>query len=248
MKVINRAQLLAEVGDPLVAYQAGPDDICLLADNYWATISAEDGVLSGALAVLKGSVDGAELIGELESVSQENGLELSWLSVDGKLDIAARPEWKYRSDWVWMWAQRVVGGEGYDLVNLDDLSDAEEINNFAIPLNPLFEGSPGHGMNLFWVGARGDDGGLIGCGTVRETQAGFGHIAGIIVDPEHRGRGLGSAIVAELSRKMLERDPAVTISAYAENENAICVYEKLGFKLAHRFSAWATKPRPAEPK
>lgn len=240
MKVVSRAQLLADAADPLAAYQTGEDDICLLGEGFWATVSAERPGLGGALVFAQKPVDADAVLAELTRLSKAKGLELCWLSAEGDFEITQEP-WTRGDQWVWMWAQRVVAEGSFDFVELDDDADAQEILDFAMPLNPLFEGMPGQGINEFWVGARDGDR-LIGCGTARRTPAGYGYLAGILVDPAYRGRGLGSAIIAELSRRFLETDPVVTLSAYSKNKSAISVYRRLGFNLAHEFSSWLTRP------
>ena len=63
-------------------------------------------------------------------------------------------------------------------------------------------------------------------------------LAGIVVDPDHRGRGLGRGIVAVATRRALAerrlrgaRPPAITLHTRSANAAALVAYEAAGFRV-----------------
>jgi ribosomal protein S18 acetylase RimI-like enzyme len=63
-------------------------------------------------------------------------------------------------------------------------------------------------------------------------------LAGIVVAPEHRGRGIGRGLVAVATRRALEArrslgepDPAVTLHTRAANAGALVAYGAAGFRV-----------------
>ncbi len=76
---------------------------------------------------------------------------------------------------------------------------------------------------------------------LHRTAAGAGHLTGIVVDPAHRGQGLGTAVTAGLTRAAIERParmPGVsTLGMYSDNDSARPLYRRLGYRSAHAFSS-----------
>jgi ribosomal protein S18 acetylase RimI-like enzyme len=67
-------------------------------------------------------------------------------------------------------------------------------------------------------------------------------LAGIVVDPEHRGRGVGSGMVAAAVRDALaEGAPAVTLHVREDNGPALAAYRSAGFAHAE---PWRLALRP----
>ncbi|HEC07355.1 MAG TPA: N-acetyltransferase [Thiolapillus brandeum] len=56
-------------------------------------------------------------------------------------------------------------------------------------------------------------------------------IGNVVVDPAHRGRGMGKAIVSHMLEKVFERYdlPEVRISVFSENTPALLLYSGCGF-------------------
>ena len=55
-------------------------------------------------------------------------------------------------------------------------------------------------------------------------------IAGVYVDRQHRGHGIGAGMIATLSRQLLEQGlPVVSLHVRDDNESAIAAYRRAGF-------------------
>lgn len=78
--------------------------------------------------------------------------------------------------------------------------------------------------------------GAVWCRLLKGEEKGFAHLdeqtpeLGIAVSPEHRGRGLGTALLAHLLEKAKELYPAVALSVSPKNR-AIELYRRLGFEV-----------------
>ncbi|USR92469.1 GNAT family N-acetyltransferase [Phormidium yuhuli AB48] len=105
---------------------------------------------------------------------------------------------------------------------------------------------------LWWVEAQHDDeGGFphrrrpLGClwlGNAVDQIDGdrHAHIFLLYVDPDHRRRGIGSALVHHAETWARRRgDRQLGLQVFAENQRAIHLYEKLGYRT---FSHWMVKP------
>ncbi|MBB2891275.1 GNAT family N-acetyltransferase [Flexivirga oryzae] len=142
-------------------------------------------------------------------------------------------------DWDWLWTDvappRLAAEDA--LVPLDDLRDAADITALNELGNPSAESEPGTGRTEVWLGAR-ERGRLVAAGAIHRTPGGAPHLAGIVVDPQLRGRGLGLALTAALTRWAIASDGVCTLGMYADNDRARGVYERLGFTVAR---AWASR-------
>lgn len=149
-------------------------------------------------------------------------------------------------DWDWMWTCEnppQLAAED-SLVELDDDRDAAAIAALNAIGNPTAESEPGTGRTEVWLGAR-EGGRLIAAGAIHRTAGGAPHLAGIVVDPQERGRGLGLALTAALTRRAIASDRVCTLGMYADNDRARGIYEALGFTVAR---AWASRRlSPADP-
>ncbi|HEX3987073.1 MAG TPA: GNAT family N-acetyltransferase [Acidobacteriaceae bacterium] len=85
---------------------------------------------------------------------------------------------------------------------------------------------------------------LLLCSRVRED---VGHVTQICVAPEFRGRGLGQLLMKECAGVLARRKfSLLTLTVTASNENAVSLYEWLGFRGTHRFDAmvWDRAEKP----
>ena len=244
---VTKAELLERSGqDPFVACELAADAPGLASEFGWAVTTVDALGRASAFAVLDGAdgAGGAELLVALEKLMAERGWRLCWVICETHIDLPLGDHWQRGGRWVWMSATQITPDDtGWSLVELDDDADAEELRAFALPINPIWEGDPGLGRNRFWLGARDAAATLIGCGTVHETSAGIGPLAGLVVDPAYRNQGLGRALVIGLSQRVLAADGITTLSAYADNSSAISVYERVGYRLNHRFHSRFIEPR-----
>jgi predicted GNAT family acetyltransferase len=63
-------------------------------------------------------------------------------------------------------------------------------------------------------------------------------LASVATRSDHRGRGLGGAVTAWVTRRLLEEgSPRVTLGMYSDNEVARRVYLRLGYAVVHRFTS-----------
>ncbi|HWC22041.1 MAG TPA: GNAT family N-acetyltransferase [Flexivirga sp.] len=142
-------------------------------------------------------------------------------------------------DWDWMWTEQPpphIAAEDL-LVELDDLADAADIIALNAVGNPSAESEPGTGRTRLWLGVRRADE-LVAAGAMHRTPGGAPHLAGIVVHPRLRGRGLGVAVTAGLTRRAIADYGVCTLGMYADNDRARAMYEGLGFAVAR---AWASR-------
>ncbi|MGB3954960.1 MAG: GNAT family N-acetyltransferase [Brooklawnia sp.] len=247
-RVASRDELLDASGaDPYVACEVPVDGVGLVGPQGWVALRGWDDHRAGATAVLTTQPDaaaGVELVAATHRLASEGGWRLAWFTCEDGIELPLAEPWQAGGNWVWMSTTQLADDDAqWPLVELDDDADAEELRAFALPINPLWEGDPGQGRNRYWLGARDETGRLIGCGTVHDTATGVGHLAGLVVDPAVRGRGLGRAITRALSVRVLASDGITTLSAYADNDTAIAVYRRVGYRLDHRFRSRFLEPR-----
>ncbi len=64
------------------------------------------------------------------------------------------------------------------------------------------------------------------------------HLASIVTHGDHRGSGLGAAVTAWLTRRLLDAGSGVvTLGMYSDNDGARRVYRRLGFACAHELTS-----------
>ncbi|MGH3328213.1 MAG: GNAT family N-acetyltransferase, partial [Streptomycetales bacterium] len=104
---------------------------------------------------------------------------------------------------------------------------------------PRHSARPGDADVRGWAGIRDAGGRLLACGADTRSPAGLAHLASIATLPEARGRGLGTAVTAWLTRRVLAEQPLCTLAMYADNADARRLYRRLGY----REEAWLTSGR-----
>ncbi|HEU4423731.1 MAG TPA: N-acetyltransferase [Pilimelia sp.] len=88
---------------------------------------------------------------------------------------------------------------------------------------------PGDPRVRAWYGIRASEGArLLACGGDR-SRGGVGFLAGLTVDGAAQGRGLGTALTAAMTRRLLSAYGCVALGVMADNRRAIGIYERLGF-------------------
>lgn len=240
------AELLDRHEDAFLRYDVGPDSATAIPA--WA---------SGAAAAylrrpphrrrlsmnLHGPLDeAAPLIDALPDLLETAAAahpDLAGLSVDAHLADAVRGRLgsAYRlelmGEWSWLSTSRPVARRTrWQLVELDDSSDAAELLAFYEAANPSAESEPGEGTSQYWLGAR-DEGRLVAAGALHTTPAGAPHLTGIAVHPAYRRRGLGVAVTAALTNEAISRAGIATLGVMTANATAIGLYRRLGYVVAH---------------
>lgn len=143
-------------------------------------------------------------------------------------------------DWDWMWTEseppEVAGEDRVEALTEDDHGALAELINTH---NPGSDGRPGEVEGQRWLGIRDADGRLVACGVDEPNLAGFPVLAGITVNAAERGRGLGKAITAALTRGSVARDGLCTLGMYATNTVARGLYHSLGYTTVHQWRSRA---------
>ncbi|MEU5907466.1 GNAT family N-acetyltransferase [Micromonospora sp. NPDC047467] len=92
---------------------------------------------------------------------------------------------------------------------------------------PSSTSRPGDDQVVDWYGIRAGDR-LVACGADR-SRGDVGFLAGLTVAPDQRGRGLGAALTAGMTRALLARHDTVALGVYLDNVGAARLYQRLGF-------------------
>ena len=111
--------------------------------------------------------------------------------------------------------------------------DDDELTDFVRTHNPHPHALPGQHPQQRWVVVR-DAGRLVACGCTEPGNTEVPLIGGIVVDATQRGRGLGAAVTAYLTRDGLERTGACTLGVFADNDLARGLYTRLGYAVGLR--------------
>lgn len=150
------------------------------------------------------------------------------------------------STWDWLLAEEppgVVPGEDV-VVRLDPRADAEAIAECLAEANPGTTADPTGPHEAAWVGVRDEHGRLLGVFGA-QTRGGLGedavswHLHGLGVRPALRGRGVGAALTAVLTRAGFTAGAQwVSLGMYADNDVARRIYHRLGFVTLAEFSSF----------
>ena len=98
-------------------------------------------------------------------------------------------------------------------------------------------------LGAFWGLRR--DGNLVAMAGERLKQPGFTEVSGVCVHPEHRGCGHAARLTGIVAAHIQARGETPYLHAFADNEAAIRLYRKLGFRLRREVSIAALE-RQAE--
>ncbi|MDG4758721.1 GNAT family N-acetyltransferase [Micromonospora sp. WMMD710] len=100
---------------------------------------------------------------------------------------------------------------------------------------PSTTSRPGDSRVVDWYGIRAG-GRLVACGADR-SRGEIGFLAGLTVAPDQRGRGLGAALTAGMTRALLARFDTVGLGVYPDNVGAVRLYRRLGFTDTHHLTS-----------
>ena len=172
-----------------------------------------------------------ELTPLLAEVSRTLSSRPARLSIEAHAEPALPRRWRHAQATRWdaMWTDRrpdPVPGEDEVAVVTDD----GEINALLDRANPDTHGRPGDPGMRAWVGVR-EGAELVAVGALSTVVVtGIAHLRGVSTLPGLRGRGLGTAVSARLTRIGLDTvSPLVTLGVYTANAAAISVYRRLGY-------------------
>ena len=108
-------------------------------------------------------------------------------------------------------------------------ADAPDMLALATLTKPGPFRSRTHEMGRFF-GVR-EGGQLIAMAGERLYVPGFHEISAVCTHPDHRGRGLGAALMRKVGARMLDEGDQPFLHTYASNATAIALYRKLGFEV-----------------
>ena len=148
----------------------------------------------------------------------------AWVGLDG-------------TDWDFRWLKAAPPGQPGE-ERVVPVEDEEAVRALLDRSSPTASALPGDEQVRRWVGLLDEEGRLEACAADTSTVPGVGHLSSIAVDPAHRGRGLGSAVTAALTRELLAGGcELVTLGMYATNTAGRAMYDRLGFADEHRITS-----------
>jgi GNAT superfamily N-acetyltransferase len=142
--------------------------------------------------------------------------------VADRLDVARLDEW----DFLWTDVAPAAQAEEERVVRLTE-ADHPALAALIEEAFPSTTSRPGDPRVVDWYGIRDGDR-LVACGADR-SRGDIGFLAGLTVAPDRRGRGLGAALTAGMTRALLARYDQVALGVYTANVGAIRLYRRLGY-------------------
>ncbi|HTQ69804.1 MAG TPA: GNAT family N-acetyltransferase [Solirubrobacteraceae bacterium] len=88
------------------------------------------------------------------------------------------------------------------------------------------------------------DGKLIAMAGERMRVDGWTEISAVCTSPEHRGRGLATALMRALAATIEGRSEGIFLHALSSNTGAIRLYEQLGFRVRETATLTVAGPKP----
>ena len=203
----------------------------LLGDTVAVAMDARprSGLPSPWLALLGRPEEAAELARAVPALlgRDPGGLTVSadvFPVVSAVWDLRLRGRWEYMATGDAPPMPEPHVREVLDPAEVDAVLDAGNADAHARPGDPDI---------LRWLGID-DAEGLACVGALTRTVNGGAHLRAITTVPHARGRGLGTAVSAALTRAGLaEVSPEVTLGVYTVNTGAIALYERLGYRRVH---------------
>jgi ribosomal protein S18 acetylase RimI-like enzyme len=158
--------------------------------------------------------------------------------VSNASDAPAAAPWPLatRRVWAWMLCDRLPPEPDLEVV---ELGDADTINAVLDAANPDSFARPGDPAVECWLGAPAD-GVPVALGAIARVGDGTGYLRGVTTLPAYRGRGLGAAVSAALTRRAMVPTGVATLGVYVDNDPALAVYRRLGYRTVHTFVSGRT--------
>ncbi|MEU6078744.1 GNAT family N-acetyltransferase [Micromonospora sp. NPDC047074] len=140
----------------------------------------------------------------------------------GRLAVARHDEW----DFHWTTTPPPRQADEERVVRLTE-ADHPALTALIDESFPSTTSRPGDPTVVDWYGIRDGDR-IVACGADR-SRSDIGFLAGLTVAPDLRGRGLGAALTAGMTRALLARHDTVALGVYTANVGAVRLYRRLGF-------------------
>ncbi|WP_410814218.1 GNAT family N-acetyltransferase [Micromonospora sp. 067-2] len=142
--------------------------------------------------------------------------------LSGRLAVTGHADW----DFHWTSTQPPAQPDEQRVVRLPD-ADHPALVALIDEAFPSTTTRPGGRWVMDWYGIRAGDR-LVACGADC-SKGDIGFLAGLTVAPDQRGRGLGAALTAGMTRALLARYDTVGLGVYPDNTVATRLYRRLGF-------------------
>ncbi len=151
-------------------------------------------------------------------------------------DPVRPPKWV---DWDWWWSTSPPPHQPAEMrVRWLESADHDDITALLELASPTASASVADEHTLRWCGIRDEAGALLACAADVRYLVNVPHLASIATRPDQRGRGLGAAVTAWISRRCFDEGlGVVTFGMYAANATARRLYRRLGFADLHHWSS-----------
>jgi GNAT superfamily N-acetyltransferase len=188
-------------------------------------LPAEHGPSGGALGAAEPAIEVFAALAGHGAVRAGQWLHLPRASPDalgGRLTVARHDQW----DFLWTPTAPPRQPDEDRVVRLTE-ADHPALTELIEESFPTTTSRPGDPRIVDWYGIRDGDR-LVACGADR-SRGDVGFLAGLTVAPAARGRGLGAALTAGMTRALAARFDHVALGVYTDNVGAIRLYRRLGF-------------------
>ena len=242
VREMDGAELVTTYDDPWVRHHTDPDAVerAYLGDGAaWIEMTNRLPGGRGTMAVALGTPE--TLAPLLRDVAALGAAPARLIVPAAALDVvpaSLRPH--PVRDWHWMLTTAMPPEPALPVV---EVGDAAEIDALLDVGQPDAHTRPGSPRVEAWLGIR-DRAELVAVGALRRQADGSGNLGAVTVAPHARGRGLGLALSAGLTRRALA-GPAgtATLGVYTDNAPALAVYGRLGYEVVHTFTAGPVSAR-----
>jgi RimJ/RimL family protein N-acetyltransferase len=181
----------------------------------------------------------AEVARTLVALSTERDRPSGGLTVSraAAAHVSRALPWEPSGQWEWWLTRHAPAYQQHEGRVVELSSQDPRLAELIAIWSPQASVSAGDAVVRSWVGIVADDR-LLGCGADTRRHLQVPHLAGVVTEGGHRGRGYAGAICAKLTRDALaEGAPLVTLSMYSDNDAARRTYTRLGFRAQHAFSS-----------